>query len=150
MSDGRTDSITLLQRFGLSLNLNPNFHVRVLDGVYILEDGGPRFVPLAPPTTADAEHRVERIADAALTWLAKQGIADEELPDDADDAHLLVQVASMAGRTALGRRRVRRVQTFRGREVPLPPRCAACAGFTLHGGSAARRQDREGLERLGH
>ena len=147
LPDGRTGSITVLQRFGSSLNLNPHFHVLVLDGVYTL-DNAPRFVPLDPPTTEDVEDLVERIADAALTWLAKQGIDDDDLPDDPDDAHLLVQAASMAGRTALGRRRVRRVQTFRGREVRLPPRCAACEGFTLHGGTAVGRWDREGLERL--
>ncbi len=146
--DGRTGSITVLQRFGSSLNLNLHFHVLVLDGVYTVEDGEPRFVRLAPPTTDDVAHLVERVADAALAWLARQGIDDDELPDDPDDAHLLVQAASLAGRTALGRRRVRRVQTFRGRQVRLPPRCAACDGFTLHGGTAVGRRDREGLERL--
>ncbi len=40
------------------------------------------------------------------------------------------------------------MQTFRGREVRLPPRCAACEGFSLHGGTAVGFSDREGLERL--
>ncbi len=146
--DGRTGSITVLQRFGSSLNLNLHFHVLVLDGVYTLDSGEPRFVPLDPPTTEHIEDLVERIADAGLTWLAEQGIDDDELPDDPDDAHLLVQAASLAGRAALGRRRVRRVQTFRGREVRLPPRRAACEGFSLHGGTAVGFRDREGLERL--
>ena len=30
--------------------------------------------------------------------------------------------------------KVRRVQTFRGRDFDLPPRCTSCAGYNLHGG----------------
>ncbi len=40
------------------------------------------------------------------------------------------------------------MQTHGGREYPLPPRCAACDGFTLHGGTAVGDRDRDGLERL--
>jgi|TARA_B110000495_G_C22929764_1_gene543460 hypothetical protein len=43
------DSVTFVQRFGSALNLNPHFHVLMLDGGYVCGEGGaaPVFVP--PP-----------------------------------------------------------------------------------------------------
>ena len=41
--------VTLIQRFGSSLNLNVHLHMRVLDGVYANERGKLRFQPLPAP-----------------------------------------------------------------------------------------------------
>jgi len=49
---------------------------------------------------------------------------------------------------ARARRPVRRVQRLGGREVKLPLRTAACAGYTLGAGVSVRASDRVGLERL--
>ena len=42
----RCGSVTFVQRFGSSINLNPHFHVLFLDGVYVpaAEGGAPVFV----------------------------------------------------------------------------------------------------------
>lgn len=81
---------------------------------------------------------------------AREGFGrDEAEPDvDPDDALALIQAASVAGHSATRGRRARRVQTLGGRTYRLPPRCAACDGYTLHAGTAVGPKDREGRERL--
>ncbi len=59
-----------------------------------------------------------------------------------------MQAASVQGRLAATGRRVRRVQVLGGRPFQLPPRCAACDGYNLHGGVGVRPNDRPALERL--
>ena len=85
-------------------------------------------------------------------WLRKQGYeTNEDWDVEACDALPLFQEASIAGRTATGARRgmkVRRVQTFAGREFQLPPRCASVGGYNLHGGVQVSARNRKGLEAL--
>ena len=59
----RCGSVTFVQRFGSSLNVNPHVHVLMLDGVYIDGDEGPQFVP-APPLTDEMCNRSCRPARA--------------------------------------------------------------------------------------
>jgi hypothetical protein len=40
------------------------------------------------------------------------------------------------------------VQVLGGKELPLPPRCASFAGYSLHAGVGFKASDRAGLERL--
>ena len=71
--------------------------------------------------------------------------------DDDDDAQAVIQQASLLGQAALGERagkRARRVQVLGGKELPLPPRCANFAGYSLHAGVGFKASDRAGLERL--
>ena len=49
----RWGSVTFVQRFGSSLNLNPHIHVLMLDGVYVDGEDAPVFVP-APPLSDQA------------------------------------------------------------------------------------------------
>jgi hypothetical protein len=44
--------ITLIQRFGSSLNLNVHLHMLALDGVYANDQGKLRFQPLPAPAAA--------------------------------------------------------------------------------------------------
>jgi hypothetical protein len=71
---------------------------------------------------------------------------DEEV--EPDDALALIRAASIAGRSAIGGRHSRRYQVINGRENRLPPRCAACDGYTVHAGTAVGGRDSEGRERL--
>lgn len=147
---GRTGSVTVVQRFGSALNLNVHFHALVLDGAYLRgSDGDLRFRRDLPPSTEDVERLVEAIADAAEAMFEREGFGRDapDLDHDPDDALALVQAASVAGRSASGRR-AQRVQVLGGRAYRLPPRCAACDGYTLHAGTAVGPLDREGRERL--
>ena len=68
-----------------------------------------------------------------------------------DDAGLLLQAASAAGRAALGKRagrRAQRIRTVAGRVVRLPPRCAAVDGYNVHAGVVVGGHDEEAVERL--
>jgi hypothetical protein len=39
---GHTGAVTLIQCFGSALNLNIHFHMRFLDGVYVIDEAGQR------------------------------------------------------------------------------------------------------------
>jgi hypothetical protein len=151
--DGRTGSVTVVQRFGSALNLNVHFHALFLDGVYARDPGGAlRFRAVPAPTTPEVEALVSRVSARAEQWLACRGYGREDEPaDPGDDALPLLQGLSVEGRSAVGRSaggRVRREQTIRGRRYELPPRCASCDGYNLHAGVGVGRHDREGLLRL--
>ena len=52
--DGRTGTLTVIQRFGGGLNLNVHFHTLVLDGVISdLPAGSAPFHPASPPSDED-------------------------------------------------------------------------------------------------
>jgi len=148
---GRSGSLTVVQRFGSALNLNVHFHVLALDGVYARgPDGRLVFHRDRPPTTEDVERLVEQIAEAAQRMFAREGFGREEPDEEAepDDALALIQAASIAGQSAIRGRRARRHQVLGGRAYRLPPRCAACDGYTVHAGTAVGSRDAEGRERL--
>ena len=49
---GRCGSVTLVQRFGSSVNLNPHLHVLMLAGVYVCDEDGTPFFVLAQISAA--------------------------------------------------------------------------------------------------
>ena len=94
------------------------------------------------------------VAARVTRWLARRGFGDEEslVEDEPDDAGLLLQAASAAGRAALGKRAGRlaqRIRTVAGRVVRLPPRCAALDGTNVHAGVVVGGHDEEGVEPAG-
>jgi hypothetical protein len=64
-------SVTFVQRFGSALNLNPHFHVLMLDGVYACGEAGaaPVFVPAPPLRDADVQRIVETAAHRLVRLL---------------------------------------------------------------------------------
>jgi hypothetical protein len=167
-----------VQRFSSALTLSPHFHSLIPDGAwYKDEQGRLHFVEELPPTTGDIEDLVVEVAERCERWLTEQGFGEHDQQDDPDpdDAQMLLQAASAAGRTALGQRagrRAKRIQVHRGRVYELPPRCAVCDGYrarqptrcargltvptgrqdsrpaALHAGVRVAPRDRAGLERL--
>ena len=71
MEDGRGGAVTVIQRFGGSLNLNIHFHALVLDGVHVEQAAGPlRFHALPDPSgrellelTGVIARRVQRLLE---------------------------------------------------------------------------------------
>jgi hypothetical protein len=62
-STAHTGAVTLVQRFGGSLNLNVHFHMLFLDGVYIGGDHGPaRFRWVKAPTNSELTQLTHTIA----------------------------------------------------------------------------------------
>ena len=151
----RCGAVTVIQRFGGALNLNAHFHSLLPDGVFVRDEGlgRVRFVRVPAPTTEEVERLVEQVASRVTRWLAKRGFGENEpaVEDDPEDAGLLLQAASAAGRAALGRRagrRAHRIRTVAGRVVRLPPRCAALDDYNVHAGVVVGGHDEEAVERL--
>jgi hypothetical protein len=72
--------VTLIQRFGSSLNLNVHLHMLVLDGVYANDRGKLRFQPL--PAPAMSTQLLDVIVLRVLRCLEREGllIRDPEQP----------------------------------------------------------------------
>lgn len=142
--------------------LNLHFHVVAIDGVYAPGlDGKPEFFPLRPPETGEVRELVELLAKRIPALLRRRGVdttqADDEESDRlARDQPWLSEVyaASVCGRIATGSEAGRRVAVGGDRvdpesiETSAALRCAAVAGFSLHGNVAIAARDRPRLERL--
>ncbi|HIM56981.1 MAG TPA: hypothetical protein EYM39_09785, partial [Candidatus Latescibacteria bacterium] len=62
-SGARCGSVTFVQRFGSSINLNPHFHVLMLDGVYVpAADGEEPVFAAAPPLADEDVHEIVETA----------------------------------------------------------------------------------------
>ena len=61
-SGAKTGSVTFIQRFGGSLNLNIHFHMMFLDGTYTFENEKARFHFLAPPTQSELNNLLKTIS----------------------------------------------------------------------------------------
>src|SRR5262245_487112 len=161
--DGRSGSVTVIQRFGGGLNLNIHFHTLLFDGVFFegkAGEGTLAFWPLPPPTDDEVGFVLARIAARVQRLLERRGLdpgeaevfradpAVEESPALAG-----ISSASIQGRIALGLRAGARVWRV-GDDPDAPwvlsraPRHAQLAGFDLHANVAVPAADRTRLEQL--
>jgi len=160
--DGRSGSVTVIQRFGGGLNLNVHYHTLLFDGVFFIDRsrGALEFWPLPPPTDEEVAVVLARIATRAQRLLRRRGLD----PGDADSspadpvveespALAGISSASVEGRIALGPRAGARVWRL-GEDPDAPwvlstaPRHAHLAGFDLHANVAVPAADRTRLEQL--
>ena len=76
-ADGRSGTVTAIQRFGSSLALTPHLHVLALDGVYaqVSEGVGPviRFHALPAPETAEVATLLGVVVRRTLQALVRAG-----------------------------------------------------------------------------
>lgn len=111
--DGRSGSVTVIQRFGGGLNLNVHYHTLLFDGVFFADRANDtvEFRPLPPPTDEEVGLVLARIAARVQRLLKRRGFD----PGDADlcqadpvvdDSPVLAGIssASTQGRIALGPR----------------------------------------------
>ena len=108
MVSGTRHSLTFVKRFGSALNLNPHFHVLMLDGVYIsrAEGAAPEFVPAPALQDSDVQRIVELAAHRLVRALQQRGILDSTEEDAlAEEAPLLsaLSAASIQGQLATHR-----------------------------------------------
>lgn len=159
---GRIDpgAVTLIQRFGSSINLNVHFHMLVLEGVYIGEY--PRWVGVPPPTDDEVKKALQTLSKRILGYLVRKGLFEksEMLRNDdpfADREPVLAacMAASIQYKIGLGLRsgqKVRRLGTMEecySEEAKLNgSRCAALGGFSLHANTVCETRERDKLERL--
>ena len=149
--DGRSECVTVIQRFGGGLNLNIHFHTLLFDGVFYAPGEGDTldFRALLARIAARMQRLLERRSlDSGGADLCQADPVVEESPALAG-----ISSASIQGRIALGPRAGARVWRV-GDDPDAPwvlstaPRHAHLAGFDLHANVAVPAADRPRLEQL--
>lgn len=152
-------AVTVIQRFGGSINLNPHLHMLWVDGLYDVEGERPIFHPLPPPTDEEIRNLVEKLSTRILKRLKRMGypVDDEALvpPEDDEETFPDLQSASVQSLIALGERRGQKVRrigiTERGNfegAVLEGSRSASYRGFSLHADVRCEAYEREKLEHM--
>lgn len=160
--DGRTGTVTSIQRFGGAMNLHVHFHTLVLDGVFARDgEGALAFVPQSPPTDAEVAAVLVTIRRRIGRLLARRGLAEPAEEGMARDvavelSPVLARVGAGAvqNRQALGPGTGRRIEQV-GRDpereweaAAQGPRQAHASGFDLHANVRVGGLDRRGREHL--
>lgn len=151
--------LTVIQRCGSALNLNPHFHLVATDGVFIQTspESTPVFRALPAPTDAEVAQVAWLTCQGTLAILRKQGRwLDEEFSDDKlaqeEPALAAFANASIQGTLVLGPRSGKRVVKFFGVAAKNDDQVVAIQtpgyGFNLHAKRRVSAHDRKGLERL--
>src|SRR5471032_1211673 len=114
-------AVTLIQRFGGSLNLNVHYHMLFLEGGYFQARKGPKFWRSGSPSDEDIQALVVTIAKRVIRFLKKKGYFQDDVDSAVPDADLAqesllpeLQAASIQSRIAMGERKgghVRRLGT---------------------------------------
>jgi hypothetical protein len=154
-------AVTLIQRFGGSLNLNVHYHMLFLEGGYFQARKGPKFWRSGSPSDEDIQALVVTIAKRVIRFLKKKGYFQDDVDSAVPDADLAqesllpeLQAASIQSRIAMGERKgghVRRLGTVDMDQLK-PERtshlCAQVAGFSLHAAVYCKPWERAKLEML--
>ena len=92
------------QRFGPAMNLDPHFHMLLLDGVFVTDGDSVRWVRVPPATTEEVQQLVTHIARTVERLLDTQGYgADEPCQEDFEDDANGVRLATFSGHRWPGR-----------------------------------------------
>jgi hypothetical protein len=118
--------------------------------------GAPESHELPPPEDTEVLQAVTLIASRVQGMIERRGLEEEaDMLSENDSGLAALYASAVRGRIASGPNAGNRVATFGADridgdslEVMSSPRCAAVAGFNLHGNVAIGPRDRERLERL--
>jgi len=158
--EGRTGTLTVIQRFGSALNVNVHFHTIAFDGVFTRSAGvGLEFHSAAPPSDAEVaqvlhtiRRQVRRLLHRRGLEPADEGTGAEDPLAEASGALAGIVGASVQGRVALGPRAGARVRRLGDRLAPPAgsrgPRQAHLEGFDLHANVWVGANDRARLEQV--
>ena len=148
----------LSQRFGSALNLNIQLHMLILDGVYTIEQNGPRFHRVGAPNAQALERLLNRLVGRIVRRLTRDGllVADPEQPWldlEPPDTLRHLNAASIGYRVAVGRRAGSRTLTLKNpalaeNQSTRKPFTADRDGFSLNCAVACQPHQRDRLERL--
>jgi hypothetical protein len=140
IADGRTGSITAVQRFGSDLALNVHFHMLLLDGVY---DVLGAFTPIVAPTQDELETLCTTIAERVQKLLERRALDH----DHADERALCLALSRSAARRGASKHAPEAIDPDHDGE-PGCKRKARVSGFDLEATTEVRGDDRERLENL--
>ena len=165
IKDPKAGSISFTQRWGSALNLNVHCHILCPDGVYTAINGKPRFRNLGSISDDEVAALIDRIAEAVMHFLKRQGYLDKEgeivqNPEQDDlfehhDSLAQATACSIAGKIAFGPnagKYVTRIGKGFGylEEIPFAKgkRCYSVNGFSLHGNTSVNALARDRLAKL--
>jgi len=160
LGPAETGAISVVQRFGGSLNLHCHIHSVAVDGVYCRDEHvQARFQLVRAPTKADIENVARETSRRVVKMLRRRGLVRD---DDEDDPGAEPDEAiDGCRRASLGRGRFERLDR-RGRSQQelfaddaerldhrsKGPWAAEVDGFSVHAGVAFGALDRKGREKL--
>lgn len=156
-SGARTGAVTLIQRFGSALNLNPHLHMLFLDGAYSFRGSRAIFHRARRSQREDIVRLLHSLSGRIVRLLERRGllIADPEHPlldFEASSSFAHLQGASIQYRIAIGPHAGRKALTLYTvppvEDESAPGLVAAIAGFSLHAGTVCETWQRNRLERL--
>ena len=156
-SGAKTGSVTFIQRFGGSLNLNIHFHIMYLNGVYTFEQEKPHFHFISPPTQLELDNLLKTIAQRTVKLLEKRGFivrdqteGDKFLNITETEAMDQIHASSITYRIAFGKYKGQKALTLRAmpKLQKLKPFLSQYSGFSLHAGIYCPAHDRKKRERL--
>jgi hypothetical protein len=153
----KVGSVTAIQRFGGSVNLNVHFHGLWPDGVFHGDDRAESFMRTPSPSDNDIKKLVEILANRILSYFKRKGLLDgidDYVQDDQTEFIDELSAASITSKIATGPRQGQRVRRL-GQLVSLAyepqltgPQCAYFKGFSLHANTKCEPMERDKLEKL--
>lgn len=160
IKDGKCASVSVIQRFGDALVLNPHIHSIFCDGVWFDDqgDGEPVWMELDAPTDTDVQAICMDARRRILAWLVSKGIVNpdehwqgEQDMAETDPVRAWCTKAAILDRIAVGSRAGQLVARWRDEEVRARKhgrRCAVADGFNIHANVRIGPMARDALERL--
>ncbi len=158
-SQAKTGAVTLIQRFGGSINLNIHFHQLYIDGVYELDaNQQPSIFHMTPaPTPKELAQVLEKIISKITKLLEREGIIVKEDPNlqleiSDEDSFAKLQAGAVNYRFAMGPNKGKKALTLR--TVPEQDHTATRglvaknSGFSLHAGVHIAGSERQKIEKL--
>jgi len=161
---GKAGAVTLIQRFGGSLNLNVHFHQLFIDGCYELNPKGEpvQFIATPPPTVQELDQVLAQIIRRLTRYLIRQNIivrdndSEFQLEIAQEDTFSRLQASSVTYRFATGPSKGKKAMVLQSVNGRMPDGDHAAnyglvaknSGFSLHAGVATKKHERDKLERI--
>jgi len=148
--DVRTLAVAFIQRYGGAINANVHGHVVMPDAVFVVpndDEAMLQLVELAPPTDADVEALVARIARRVTAMIEKRLATVDDRGDSLLDS-AVVAAMQTCGTGSAPRPDAEADQGSTTKAHASSQRRASIDGFSLHANTQTEPDDRAGLERL--
>jgi len=159
--NSKSGAVTLIQRFGGSLNLNIHFHQLFVDGCYELNEQKEPidFRVASPPKVKEIEEVLTKIIHKLTKYLERQKIIirdDDDggfqIPIPDEDTLSKLQATSVTYRFATGKSKGKKAMVLKSitdnDHTLTKGLVAKNSGFSLHAGVATKAHERDRLERV--
>lgn len=159
--NSKSGAVTLIQRFGGSLNLNIHFHQLFVDGCYELSDKNEPidFWVASSPTVKEIEEVLTKIIQKITKYLERQKIIIKDdndggfqIPIPDEDTLSKLQAGSVTYRFATGKSKGKKAIVLKSvtdtDHSATKGLVAKNSGFSLHAGVATKAHERDKLEKI--